>query len=109
MEFILRFAVFSIALLLAGCETTKLWKGNAQEDFVKIVSTSPNEDVEASLKQSDREYYCQVLYASTYPNNKVCYAKLTTKDKIKSIQIKLLKTPETLVVDAGHCCRRGRI
>lgn len=102
MEFILRFIVFSLALFLAGCETTKLWQGNPEQDFVKIIPTNSGDDVEVALKQSGREYYCQDLYASTHPNNKVCYAKLTTEDKIKQIQVKLLKTPETLAVDAGH-------
>jgi hypothetical protein len=101
-EFILRFIVISLLFLMAGCETTKLWSGDPEEDFVKIAPTISNQDVEALLKQSGREYYCQNLYASTYPNDKVCYAKLTTEDKIKRIHIKLLKTPETLIGDAGQ-------
>lgn len=102
MEFILRFIVFSLALFLAGCETTKLWQGTPDEDFVEIATTNPDEDVEVALKRSGREYYCQDLYATTRSNNKVCYVKLTTEDKIKNIQVKLLKTPETLAIDAGH-------
>lgn len=102
MEFILRFIVFSLALILAGCETTKLWQENSGEDFVKIAPTNSDEDVEVALKESGREYYCQDLYASTHPNNKICYTKLTTEDKIKNIQVKLSKTPEMLAVDAGH-------
>jgi hypothetical protein len=102
MEFFLRFLIFYLLLLLAGCETTKLWTGNPGEDFIKVVPTNPNEDVEAALKQSGREYYCQDLYASTHANNKVCYIELTTDDKIKQIKVKLLKTPLTLAIDAGH-------
>ena len=102
MEFILRFIVVFLALIISGCETAKLWSGNADEEYVKVTPQSADEDVESALKRSGRAYYCQDLYASTHPNNKVCYAKLTTEDKIKKIEIKLQKTPESLVVDTGH-------
>ena len=102
MEFILRFVVLYFLLLLAGCETTKLWTGNPGDDFAKVEPTTPNEDVEAALKQSGREYYCQDSYASRYQINRVCYVKRTTEDRIANLKVKLLKTPVTLAVDAGH-------
>lgn len=91
-----------LALLLTGCETTKLWRGEPADEFIKIVPTSPDEDVEAALQASGREHYCQTLYASTHPNNKICYARLTAKDKLEKIQVKLLKTPEALAIDTGR-------
>ncbi len=92
--------LLALALLsITGCETTKLWAGHDQEQYLKVVPSSPEEDVEAALKGSDREYQCTELYDSTYPNNKVCYIKVSPTEKIQS---RLLKTPETLVTDAGN-------
>jgi hypothetical protein len=102
MELVLRFIVFTLVLILCGCETTKLWRGDPADEFIKIVPATSDENVETALKASGREYYCQDLYASTHPNNKVCYARLTAEDKIKNTQVKLLKTPEALALDAGH-------
>lgn len=91
-----------MTIVISGCETAKLWSESPNGGFVKIVATTPEDDVEVALKQSGREYYCQDLYASTHPNNKVCFAKFTTEAKLQDTQVKLLKTPETLVLDAGH-------
>jgi hypothetical protein len=60
-----------LVVLLAGCESTsQLWTGKPEDAFVKVVPTTVDEDVEVALRQSGREYYCQHLYDSTYPNNK---------------------------------------
>lgn len=91
-----------LTLILFGCETTRLWSGGGQNECVEIIPKTSDEDVESALKQSGRGYFCQQLYASTHPNNKVCYATLTKEDKIKNIEIKLRKTPETLATDAGN-------
>jgi len=93
---------FALLLLISGCETTKLWSGNPADEYIKVVPQSPDEDVELALKQSGRKYSCQDLYASSYPNNKVCYAAWTADDRVKNIKVKLLKTPETLALDAGR-------
>lgn len=92
-------AVILALLCVTGCETAKLWKGSESDGYVKIVPESPEEDVEAALKQSGREFQCKELYYSTHPNNKVCYAKVSAAE---NLQVKLLKTPETLVTDAGN-------
>jgi hypothetical protein len=97
-----RFLIFFLVLVLAGCETTKLWTENADRDFIKVVPTTPDEDVEVALEASGREHYCENLYDSSHPNNKICYTKFTAEDKAKEIQVKLFKTPEALVTDAGH-------
>ena len=102
MEYISRFIFLAVVLLISGCETTKLWNGSSDDEYIKVVPRSTNEDVEYALKERDRKYYCQALYASTYPNDKVCYAKMTNEDKVKNIQIKLLKTPEALALDTGN-------
>lgn len=98
----MRFIFTLLALTLSGCETTKLWSNGGQHEYFEVIPKTPDEDVESALKQSGRGYFCQQLYASTYPNNKVCYATLTHEEKIKNIEIKLRKTPETLAIDAGH-------
>lgn len=95
----MRVLVIFLALLsVTGCETAKLWTGNGKDQYVKVVPQSPDEDVEAALKESSREFQCKELYYSTHPNNKVCYVKVSAAE---NIQVKLLKTPETLVTDAG--------
>ncbi len=96
----MRFLVFILVIMLCGCETAKMWREKIPEKFIEIIPKSEAEDVEAALKESGREYYCQNFYASTYPNNKVCYVKIT-QDAVDHIQIKLLKTPKTLVIDAA--------
>lgn len=101
-DFILRFIAVCFVLLLAGCETTELWTEKPGEDFIKVVPAAADEDVEIALKQTGREYYCQSLYESSYPNNKVCYTRLTSEDKIKKLQVRLFKTPESLAIDAGR-------
>ena len=86
-------------LCITGCETAKLWQGSESDEYVKVVPQSPEEDVETALKSSGREFQCKELYYSTHPNNKVCYAKVSSTE---NLQVKLLKTPETLVTDAGN-------
>lgn len=98
----MRFLILFSLLLLYGCETTKLWRGEPGDEYIKVVPQSVNDDVESALSDSGRKYYCQQLYASTYPNDKICYAQLTAEDKVKNIQIKLFKTPDALAVDAGQ-------
>lgn len=93
--------VFAWALLVGGCETTKLWQ-EPQEQYIKIVPQTPDEDVELALKDSGREYHCKQLYYSTHANDKVCYVKVNTGQKLDNIGIKLLKTPEKLAIDAGR-------
>jgi len=93
--------VIALALLASGCETTQLWV-EPQESYVKVIPQSPDEDVEPALKNSGREYHCKQLYYSSHANNKICYAKVTSEEKLDSIGVKLLKTPEKLVIDAGR-------
>ena len=101
MAFPMRLLVISLMLLCSSCATTNLWLSGNNE-YVEIIPTTPDEDVEAALKDSGRGYFCQQLYASSHPNNKVCYATLTKEDKLRNIEIKLRKTPKTLVTDAGN-------
>ena len=95
---ILAFAFF---LTITGCQTTELWRSTPQDEYVKIVSNNTMDDVEAKLKTSGREYYCADLYKNNTAPEKVCYTKVTTAEKTKNAAIKLLKTPQTLVLDAG--------
>ncbi|MDD0842439.1 hypothetical protein [Pseudomonas sp. Gutcm_11s] len=91
-------ALFTL-LSIAGCETAELWQGKASDEYVKVVPQNPEEDVEAALQKGDRQFQCAQLYYSSQPSNKVCYVKVSP---LENIQVKLLKTPETLVTDAGN-------
>ena len=89
--------------LMSGCtNTAEVWKTTPQDEYVKVVPASTDEDVELALKDSGREYHCTVLYQSSYPNNKVCYARLTMADKQQNIRVKLLNTPEALAIDTAR-------
>jgi len=88
------FSILLSLLIFSGCETTKLWDGNKKSEFVRVVPQSSSDDVEAFLKSSGREFYC----VPAHSGGKLCYAEISAGENIK---VKLLRTPETLLTDAG--------
>jgi hypothetical protein len=88
-------------IFLNGCTTAQLWGGGIQDDYVKVVPKDIHNDVEISLKNQNRVYYCKTFSYASPPKNKVCYMKYTDAEKLNDLKIKLYKTPEKLVTDAG--------
>lgn len=76
-----------------------MWQDNQSDQYVKVIPQSPEDDVESALKSSGREFQCKQFDYTTRQYNKVCYVKVSPTE---NLQVKLLKTPETLVTDAGN-------
>lgn len=91
------FTVF-LLLLITGCTTTTLWSGNTSKEYIKIIPKYKTDDVELALKETNRKYYCEELYASTYPNNKICFMEKQEALKLKE---KIIATPEALATDVA--------
>ncbi|NPU93972.1 MAG: hypothetical protein HPY82_18840 [Gammaproteobacteria bacterium] len=93
----MRLAFISLLItFVIGCATTELWNGDERSEYVKVVPKTKDDDVEVVLRDLGKKYYCTELIYSEYPNNKICYVKIS---EVEGIKIKLLKTPEAILVD----------
>ncbi|MDH4584894.1 hypothetical protein E8F20_23810 [Pseudomonas sp. BN415] len=97
---VFRMTAFALALMVTGCQTTEIWRG-PQAEYVRIVPSTPDEDVEVGLKSSGRKYHCAQRYRNDRDTDKVCYAKVTPMEIAKNVAIKLQRTPEALAMDTG--------
>lgn len=86
----------SCTLSISGCATTKLWSSSTYERYVLITPKHKDDDVEAALEASGKNYYCKIRISRKHADKKSCYMSET---EARSLSEKIIATPEAVLLD----------